>query len=88
MATKKQFEAELSKWNGTAEIGDPADMDYVIYAWSPSGKVWAATQGHVICRQFRNSSESWKPEAFQELIDEMRDGVDQCTDLQCEHCHE
>lgn len=88
MATKKQFESELHKWNGVAETGDRADLDYVIYVWSPPGKVWVSTHCHVICRQFCNGSESWKPDAYAELIEEMRDGLEQCENEECEHCNE
>jgi hypothetical protein len=87
MATKCQFEAELAKHSGAALDLDCADCDY--YVDAPKGFVWRSTGTHTLTAPHANESgDSFKPQAYGDLIADMKDGLEPCDTPDCDVCAE
>ena len=58
------------------KIGAEVEMDpKTMYIYSPRGTVFSSTGTSTICIPFRDSFESWKPEAYGEAADLLECGV-------------
>jgi hypothetical protein len=87
--TRKQFERALAKYPGvtldaiTEATGDSLILD------APAGKVFAANGCHCLVEQYRNSgAQSWKPEAYRDIVARLEYGLRDCTIEDCDHCEE
>lgn len=84
MATKRQFEAELARHGASLDV---VNSQFALVVDAPPGKIWKSCGIHCMVEEFDNGSESWKPQAYAEMIDRMRDGVADCQDADCDICH-
>ncbi len=51
-------------------------------AWSPTGRVWAATGCHTLAINFHTN----RPAAWKALLDDLKLGTEPCTTEDCEGC--
>lgn len=54
---------------------------------SPRGKVWKSKQCHVIYESTVGDRAEWRSQICAEAIEAMQDGLDDCEDPECDHCH-
>lgn len=84
-ATKAQFDACLETMGATLDQ-DMLKAD-VLQVDAPAGKKFKANGLHTTVEQYRNSSQSWKGEAYAEVIARLAYGLEDCTDSECDTCH-
>lgn len=72
MATKKQVQARC------AELGVRySEDDHTMYADTPDGKVFAGSGcGSIVAPYRNNGGQSWKPQAYDEMMQELSHGVE------------
>lgn len=86
-ATQKQFEAELARHAGAALDETCADADYHVDA--PVGFAWKSEGVHTLTEPHTNESgQTWKAEVRALLIERMRDGLEPCSDADCDVCRD
>ena len=88
---KKQKATQQQLLKRLVELGASLDDDPdspQLYVDSPKGKIWTATGCHCICAPYRNSSQSWKAEAYAFLLEDMAGGLIDCDDPDCDICQE
>lgn len=83
-ATKRQFEAELARHPGAAL--DVVNSQFALVVDAPQGKVWKSCGIHCMVEEFDNGFESFKPKAYAEMIDRMKDGTEDCQEPDCDIC--
>lgn len=76
MATRAQFMAELARHPGASLDTETDLVDFHVDA--PEGKVWTANGCSVLTASHTDlvSGRSWKREAYADLIDRMRYGLE------------
>ena len=58
------------------ELGCEMELDTaVLHVYPPEGKVFAATGGSVLSYQFSNGPQSWKPDAYEEVYEDLELGL-------------
>lgn len=83
MATKAQFDREVAKHGAAVDM-----FDSFFCVDLPAGKTWDAGGTHSITEYYANTGgQSWKPQAYQDAIDQMRMGTSPCEDPACDVCH-
>lgn len=85
--TRKQFFAELAKYPGvTLDTESELNQD-VIQIDTPKGKVFNANGCHTMVVLFRNhGGQSWKPEAYADVVEQLKYGLGNCEDPDCDIC--
>lgn len=87
MASKKQFENELARHQGATLDQETIQFDFHVDA--PRGFVWKASGCHCLTAPHANEQgQSWKREAYDDLIDRMKMGLEPCGDADCQICNE
>jgi hypothetical protein len=60
------------------------EEDWDLLLWAPPGFRFRATDGHSICAPYRNhGGQSWKPEAYQHLANDLAEGIEPCDCGDC-----
>jgi hypothetical protein len=86
-ATRKQFARELAKHAGAAVDATCDEVDFHVDA--PAGKVWAANGCHCLTANHANVfGQSYRGEAYADLIARMRCGLADCETPDCDICEE
>lgn len=85
---RAQFEKELAKHSGVTWdllMEDNGDLQID----SPKGKVFRSNGCHTIVEPFSNSGhDSWKPQAYAEVIERLKMGLENCEEPDCDICEE
>lgn len=81
--TRQQFLKQLAAVGATLDPLSENNNTLVVDA--PHGKVFAANGCHCIAEQFANNGgQSWKSEAYDEVIRMVDHGLYDCDDPECE----
>jgi|GEM_PF-5658730 len=83
-ATKQEFDAVLKTVGATLDW--KAD-NRCLNVDAPKGKTFNANGCHCLVEQFSNEGQSWKPEAYYNVIERLSYGLSDCTDPDCDICH-
>lgn len=74
-ATRKQFLARVKELGAELDETMERDCDQLLVD-APRGHVFVETGTACICSQYANAAgQSWKPQAYADLIEDMRSGV-------------
>jgi len=85
MATRREFLKVVESHGAT--VDEESEMAFIVDA--PRGKVWVSTGNHGLTHQFKNfGGQSWKPEAYDDAIQDMKMGLMDCDEQDCEVCNE
>lgn len=86
LVTRKQFEGEIAKHAGVTWDHDAEDSGQLILD-SPKGKIFKANGAHCLVEQFSNTGgQSWKPEAYANMIERLSMGLEECSIEDCDSC--
>jgi len=55
---------------------------------APVGKVWACEHLHTLVCYWNKHEEGYEHEAITDAMERMSAGLADCTDPECEHCHD
>lgn len=83
-ATKRTFLSEIARHGATYE--DVGCRGISINIDAPPTRVWASTGSHCITCSSHPGNGALNA-VYAELITDMRDGTEPCTDPTCEYCH-
>lgn len=87
--TRKQFMAILAKYPGVTLDAESEDSGNDLILDSPFGKVFAANGIHSLVEPFRNNGgQSWKAEAYKDMMARLELGLQDCTVEDCDRCEE
>lgn len=74
-----------------AKLGCTVDeeTDGILYVDAPTGKIFAEGS-HVLCYHynFPGDRASWKPKVYADAIADLKNGLEDCDDPNCDRCHE
>jgi hypothetical protein len=84
-ATRAQALARIEKLGVTLdEMSDPQTF----YIDAPEGKIFASTRCHCIAvPHHNNGGQSWKPQAYYQVLLYLKDGLADCDIEDCDICH-
>lgn len=84
---RKQFIAALAEYPGVTWDHESEEQADSLQIDSPKGKIFAANGCHTIVEPFANNGgQSWKPDAYAEVVRMLKHGLYDCTAMECEIC--
>ena len=87
-STLAQVKAIAAKWGAKVEVTDSGRYR-TIEIFATNGKVWGSNFCHSLTSELRpGESKEWQSDVFAGLINDMRYGLDDCNETDCEICGE
>ena len=85
--TLATLKAAAAKFGGTVE-DTSSGYHYSLVADTPKGKIWNATDCHCIVADTNDDLAEWRQEARNALLKDIKLGVSDCDDPDCDICNE
>jgi hypothetical protein len=76
--------ALIAAFQGTLDEHDGGPGELHASVWSPSGRVWRATNCHLVAIGYRTD----RTAGWRALVADLEKGLDLCTDPKCDVCPE
>jgi len=82
---RAQFLRVLAEFGATL---DTTSEEFDLNIDAPRGKVFASNGCHCVCVPWNNSGgQSWKSNAYQDAAHQIRMGLYDCSDAECDVCN-